>query len=72
MEQVYSVKVDTGGTSDGPAAESNSHEEMFTSLDRWLEHLDLTRYQSMLRDHGALDIGSVTLPITYTNIYWLV
>ena len=59
MEQVYSVKVNTGGTSDGPAAESNSHEEMFTSLDRWLEHLDLTRYQSMLRNHGVSDLFQV-------------
>ena len=59
MESVYSVKVDAGGTSNGPVAASNSREEMFTNLDSWLEHLDLTRYQSMLRNHGVSDLFQV-------------
>ena len=63
IENVYSMKVETRRETPRPgdrqAAAVNGIEETFTSLDGWLQHLELTHYKGMLEAHGVRDLFQV-------------
>ena len=53
------MRGEAAGPSDGQAATVNGIQETFTSLDSWLEHLELMRYKGMLEAHGVRDLFQV-------------
>ena len=54
------MRGEAAGPSNGQEATVNGIQETFcTSLDGWLEHLELTNYKGLLEAHGVRDLFQV-------------
>ncbi len=63
LEQVYSIKMDVAVSNThmtgANAGNVEEEAELFSDLDSWLEHLDLSRYRTVLSNHGVFSLITV-------------